>query len=71
LGTLQAWQVPAQALLQQYPSTQKPERQRSLATQAVPSGCFGTQAPATHAWPGLQSASSVQPVEQAPRAPAQ
>jgi hypothetical protein len=31
---LQAWQVPAQALLQQTPSTHCPERQSAAAVQA-------------------------------------
>lgn len=35
-ATLQAWQVPVQLLLQQYPSTQFPFRQSLLDAQACP-----------------------------------
>jgi hypothetical protein len=41
--SLQALHCPVQAVLQQTPSTQKPEAQPLLALQLAPAACFGVQ----------------------------
>jgi hypothetical protein len=41
-GRLQRWQVPSQALLQQTPSTQKPDWQAAAQLQAAPAGNLST-----------------------------
>jgi hypothetical protein len=66
-ATLQAWQVPVHALLQQTPRTQKPERQSPAAAHRPPASALGAQTPpgAQYAF-GAQSAAVVQAVLQAP-----
>ena len=53
---LQVSQVPPQAVLQQKPSTQKPDWQESPSAQAVPSGDFAPHTPFEHMKPGAQPA---------------
>jgi hypothetical protein len=57
-------QVPVQAVAQQIPSSQKPERHSEAAPQAVLVG-FLPQAPLTQTLGATQSASPVQPILQA------
>jgi hypothetical protein len=58
-GSAQLLHAPAQASLQQMPSTQKLLAHSLAAAHACPFG-FGPQLPATQAWPGWQSSSIVQ-----------
>jgi hypothetical protein len=61
-ATSQASHWPSQAASQQTPSTQKPLAHWPGAPQAPPFGCFGTQTPPEHQFPGAQEP----PAEQAP-----
>ena len=65
-GTLQALQVPSQALLQHTPSTQKPEAQSEAAAQASPSPFGPLQLPASQLLVPLQSLPPVQVPPQLP-----
>jgi len=47
LASAQLWQGSVQAASQHTPLAQKPERQAAAASQASPSACMGTQAPAS------------------------
>jgi hypothetical protein len=58
-GTAHERQVPAHAVAQQTPSTQKPDAQSAAAAHAAPGG-FGPQLPLTQAAPPTQSASLAQ-----------
>jgi hypothetical protein len=63
---VQAWQTPLQAVLQQMPSTQKPDWHCDGTEHALPSAAWLTQAPPTQESPGTQSAAVVQELSQAP-----
>jgi hypothetical protein len=52
----QASQSPAQAVLQQTPSTHAPDWQKSAFVQAAPFGWSTPQTPPTHTFPAAQSA---------------
>jgi hypothetical protein len=60
-----AAQPPGHGVSQQTPSTQFPEAHWPWAVQVVPLELLAAQVPAVQAFPGLQSASSVQAVMQA------
>lgn len=62
-------QLPVQSVLQQTPSTQKPEAQSVSALQAAPGAPPMTHVPATHEAPCAQPVEVVQAVVQAPPAP--
>ena len=62
-ASAQVWQVPAQAVAQQIPCSQKPVMHSDGAPQARPVGFFA-QAPATQTLGAVQSASTVQDVLQ-------
>jgi hypothetical protein len=62
---LHAWHAPSQAVSQQTPSTQKPERHCPLLPHGSPSGKSSVQCPASQKEPGTHSASSLQLVAQA------
>jgi len=64
-ASAQLWQAPPQALLQQTPSTQKPEAQ-SAAFMQEPPCCMGPQLWFTQAIPAVQSASVMHDGLQAP-----
>src|SRR6266478_6407432 len=64
-ASVQLWQAPPQALLQQTPSTQKPEAQSAAFMQRPPS-CLGPQLWFTQAIPAVQSASVMHDGLQAP-----
>ena len=66
-ASAQLWHAPAQAWLQQTPSTQKPDAQSEAIVQ-VPPSCLGPQLWFTHAMPVVQSASVVQLGLQVPEA---
>ena len=66
-ASAQLWHAPAQAWLQQTPSTQKPDAQ-SVAWVQVPPSCLGPQLWFTQAMPAVQSASVEQIGLQAPDA---
>jgi len=68
---LQASQVPAQAVLQQVLSAQKPVAHWPAEVQAWPAPLFHTQVPAWQVEPGLQSAFPAQAPRQLPTAPLQ
>jgi hypothetical protein len=68
---LQAWQSPAQAVLQQTPSTQLPLAQLAGAPQTLPWPSLGRQALPEQKKPAWQLASLVQVVRQAPVAASQ
>jgi hypothetical protein len=62
-GSEQVWQLPVQAVPQQTPSTQKPERHWSLLVQSWPSPNF-PQLPLTQRLGAVHSASVVQLIRQ-------
>jgi hypothetical protein len=62
-ASAQDWQVPAQAVAQQMPCSQKPDAHSEAAPQLLPVGFF-VQAPATQTLGAVQSASAVQDVLQ-------
>jgi len=64
VDSAQLWQAPAQAELQQTPSTQKLEAHSVPAEQGCPLA-LGPQLPPTHLWPGTQSVSLPQWLMQA------
>jgi hypothetical protein len=63
-ATLQAWQLPPHALLQQTPSAQTPETQALEALQLLPLASLSTHAPPEHQVPGLHCASELQVLPQ-------
>jgi hypothetical protein len=65
-GTLQAWQVPAQSVLQQTPSTQKPEAQSEACEQARPLPFGPLQLPPSQLLVALHSAVSTHVPSQLP-----